>query len=104
MSLSRAAAAFAVMAAAAAPNASAQEPQVTVPAVQGTLLSVSAEGLSLIVDASVSDAPVRDIVAAMEEAPHLCDALPEIAGAGRFEIRANVASAETACGAEAATP
>jgi uncharacterized protein YggE len=46
MSLSRAAAAFAVMAAAAAPMASAQEPQVTVPAVQGTLLSVSAEGLS----------------------------------------------------------
>jgi uncharacterized protein YggE len=46
MSLSRAAAAIAVMAAAAAPVASAQEPQVTVPAVQGTLLSVSAEGLS----------------------------------------------------------
>jgi uncharacterized protein len=46
MSLSRAAAAIAVMAAAAAPAASAQEPQVTVPAVQGTLLSVSAEGLS----------------------------------------------------------
>ena len=45
MSLSRAAAAFAVMAAAAAPMASAQEPQVT-PAAQGTLLSVSAEGLS----------------------------------------------------------
>lgn len=46
MSLSRAAAAFAVMAAAAAPVASAQTPQVTTPAVQGTLLSVSADGLS----------------------------------------------------------
>lgn len=46
MSLSRAAAAFAVMATVAAPMASAQEAQVAVPAVQGTLLSVSAEGLS----------------------------------------------------------
>lgn len=47
MSLSRAAAAFAVMAAATAPmQASAQEPQAAAPAVQGTLLSVSAEGLS----------------------------------------------------------
>lgn len=45
MSLSRAAAAFAVMAAAAAPVASAQT-QVTTPVAQGTLLSVSAEGLS----------------------------------------------------------
>lgn len=47
MSLSRAAAAFAVMATVAAPMAaSAQEAQVAVPAVQGTLLSVSAEGLT----------------------------------------------------------
>ena len=46
MSLSRAAAAFAVMAAAAAPMASAQTPQVAPPSAQGTLLSVSAEGLS----------------------------------------------------------
>ncbi len=46
MSLSRAAAAFAVMAAAAAPMASAQTPQVVAPSTQGTLLSVSAEGLS----------------------------------------------------------
>jgi uncharacterized protein len=46
MSLNRAAAAFAVMAAAAAPMASAQTPQVVAPSTQGTLLSVSAEGLS----------------------------------------------------------
>lgn len=46
MSLSRAAAAFAVMAAAAAPMASAQTPQVAPASTQGTLLSVSAEGLS----------------------------------------------------------
>lgn len=46
MSLSRTAAAFAVMAAAAAPMASAQTPQVVAPTAQGTLLSVSAEGLS----------------------------------------------------------
>jgi uncharacterized protein YggE len=47
MRLIKAAAAFAVLASfAAAPVAAAQEPQVTVPAVQGTLLTVSAEGLS----------------------------------------------------------
>lgn len=57
----------------------------------------SDEGVSLIVDASISDAPVREIVAAMEEAPHLCGALPEIAGAGRFEIRAEIAAAGAAC-------
>jgi uncharacterized protein YggE len=45
MRLIKAAAAFAVMATFAAPPlAAAQEPQVSVPAVQGTLLSVSAEG------------------------------------------------------------
>ncbi|MEQ1820594.1 MAG: hypothetical protein ABL871_18480 [Terricaulis sp.] len=48
------------------------------------------EGLSVIVDASISDAPVRDVVAAIEEAPHLCNAVPEIAGLGRFEIRADI--------------
>ena len=57
----------------------------------------SDEGVSLIVDAGISDAPVREIVAAMEEAPHLCGALPEIAGAGRFEIRAEIAAAGAAC-------
>jgi hypothetical protein len=47
MRLMKAAAAFAVMATFAAPQlAAAQEPQVSVPAVQGTLLSVSAEGKS----------------------------------------------------------
>ena len=47
MQLIKAAAAFAVMATFAAPQvASAQEPQVSVPAVQGTLLSVSADGMS----------------------------------------------------------
>lgn len=50
----------------------------------------SEEGLSVIVDASISDAPVRDIVAAIEEAPHLCNAVPEVAGPGRFEIRATI--------------
>lgn len=45
MRMMKAAAAFAVMAAFAAPVA-AQEPHVSVPAVQGTLLTVSAEGLS----------------------------------------------------------
>lgn len=49
------------------------------------------EGLSIIVEASISDAPVRDIIAAIEEAPHLCNAVPEIAGVGRFEIRADIA-------------
>jgi uncharacterized protein YggE len=47
MRLMKAAAAFAVMATFAAPTvAAAQEAQVSVPAVQGTLLSVAAEGLS----------------------------------------------------------
>jgi uncharacterized protein len=46
MSLNRAAAALAVMAAAAAPMASAQTPQAATPGVQGTLLSVSADGVS----------------------------------------------------------
>lgn len=55
----------------------------------------SEEGLSVIVDASISDAPVRDIVTAMEETAHLCNAVPEIAGAGRFEIRANVSNCST---------
>ncbi len=50
----------------------------------------SDEGLSVIVDASISDAPVRDIVAAIEATAHLCNAVPEIAGSGRFEIRADV--------------
>jgi uncharacterized protein YggE len=46
MRLMKAAAAFAVMATFAAPPlAAAQEPQVSVPAVQGTLLSVNAEGM-----------------------------------------------------------
>lgn len=52
----------------------------------------SEDGLSLIVDAAISEAPVRDIVAAMEESPHICGALPEIAGQGRFEVRASIAS------------
>lgn len=47
MRLMKAAAAFAVMATFGAPHvAAAQEAQVTVPPVQGTLLSVSAEGMS----------------------------------------------------------
>jgi uncharacterized protein len=47
MRLVKAAAAFAVMASFAAPPiAAAQEAQISVPAVQGTLLSVSAEGMS----------------------------------------------------------
>lgn len=47
MRLMKAAAAFAVMATFAAPNvAAAQEAQVTVPPVQGTLLTVNADGLS----------------------------------------------------------
>src|SRR5262245_29476482 len=46
MRLMKAAAAFAVMATFAAPPlAAAQEPQVSVPAIQGTLLSVNAEGM-----------------------------------------------------------
>jgi hypothetical protein len=57
----------------------------------------SAEGVSFIVDAAISETPVRDIVAAMEEAPHLCGAVPEIAGQGRFEIRAAIASDGNAC-------
>ncbi len=44
MQMMKAAAAAAVLAAASAPAASAQEAQVAVPAVQGTLLTVSAEG------------------------------------------------------------
>lgn len=51
----------------------------------------SEEGVSLIVDISVSETPMRDVLAALEEAPHLCGALPEIAGPGRFEIRADIA-------------
>jgi hypothetical protein len=56
-----------------------------------------AEGLSFIVDASISDAPVREIVAAIEETEHLCGAVPEIAGAGRFEIRAEIAAPGASC-------
>lgn len=67
--------------------------------VRASTWRASDEGLSLIVDASISDAPVRDIVAAMEEAPHLCGALPEIAGSGRFEIRAEIAAPGAPCGA-----
>ena len=37
--------------------------------------------------------------AAIEAAPHLCAALPEIAGAGRFEVRATVAAPGAACAA-----
>ncbi len=57
----------------------------------------SEDGLSLIVDASISDAPVRDVVAAIEEAQHLCGALPEIAGSGRFEIRAEISAPGADC-------
>lgn len=56
----------------------------------------SADGVSLIVDAPIGEAPVRDIVAAMDEAPHLCDAVPEVAGAGRFEIRAAISCGDAA--------
>jgi hypothetical protein len=58
---------------------------------------VSVDGVSLIVDAPIGEAPVREIVAAMEETQHLCGAVPEIAGAGRFEIRAAVGQAGAAC-------
>lgn len=61
----------------------------------------SDDGLSVIVDASISDAPVRDIVAAMEEAPSICTAVPEIAGAGRFEIRAAIEAPGTDCAPQA---
>lgn len=57
----------------------------------------SADGVSVIVDAPISEAPVRDIVSAMEETPNLCAAVPEIAGAGRFEVRAMVAAPGRAC-------
>lgn len=57
----------------------------------------SAEGVSLIVDAPIGEAPVREIVAAMEETPHLCSAAPEIAGAGRFEVRAGIAASGGEC-------
>lgn len=67
--------------------------------VRASTWRASGDGLSMIVDASISDAPVREIVAAMEEAPHLCGALPEIAGAGRFEIRAQIAAPDAPCGA-----
>lgn len=60
----------------------------------------SADGLSVIVDAAITDVPVRDIVAAMEDAPNICDAVPEIAGAGRFEIRAVIAPPGAACAAQ----
>lgn len=59
----------------------------------------SAEGLSLIIDAGISDVPARDIVAAMERAPNICDAVPEVAGAGRFEIRAAIEPPGAACAA-----
>lgn len=62
---------------------------------------VSEEGISVIVDAAISDAPVRDVVAAMEEAPHICAATPEIAGPGRFEIRGAVLASGAECVARA---
>lgn len=65
--------------------------------VRASTWRASDEGLSMIIDASISDAPVREIVAAMEEAPHLCGALPEIAGSGRFEIRTAIAVPGAEC-------
>ncbi len=58
---------------------------------------VSADGMSVIVDAPIGGAPVREIVAAIEETQHLCGAVPEIAGAGRFEVRAAIASPGATC-------
>ena len=65
--------------------------------VRASTWRVSADGVSLIVDAPIGEAPVREIVAAMEETRHLCGAVPEIAGAGRFEIRAAVAGPGATC-------
>lgn len=58
---------------------------------------VSEDGLSVIVDAAISEAPVREVAAAMEEAPHICSATPEIAGPGRFEIRGDIPASGVAC-------
>jgi len=65
--------------------------------VRASTWRVSAEGVSLIVDAPIGEAPVREIVAAIEESQHLCGALPEIAGAGRFEVRAAVVGPGASC-------
>lgn len=62
-----------------------------------TTWRVNASELSFIVDAPVSDAPVREVVSAFEQAPHICQATPEIAGGGRFEIRAAIETPGAAC-------
>ncbi|UPT61153.1 MAG: hypothetical protein M0D54_11855 [Hyphomonadaceae bacterium JAD_PAG50586_4] len=58
---------------------------------------VSDGQLSVIVDGALGETPVRDVVRAFDEAKHLCAALPEIAGAGRFEIRASVTGPDAPC-------
>jgi hypothetical protein len=57
--------------------------------------------MSLIVNGALGETPVRDVVRDIDEADHLCAAMPEIAGAGRFEIRANVKAPEAPCPATA---
>lgn len=64
---------------------------------QASSWRVEAGAMSAIVDASISEAPVREIVAALEAKPHLCGAAPEIAGEGRFEVRARVVQDGGAC-------
>jgi len=66
--------------------------------VRASTWRASDEGVSFIVDSPISESPVREIVAAMEEAPHLCGAVPEIAGSGRFEVRAEIAGSGGECG------
>ena len=58
-----------------------------------------AEGLNVIVDAPIAESPVREVVVAIEEAPRLCGAVPEIASSGGFEIRARITAPEASCSA-----
>ncbi len=53
--------------------------------------------MSLLVNGVLGETPVRDVVRGIDEADHLCAAMPEIAGAGRFEIRANVTEPDAPC-------
>lgn len=56
----------------------------------------SDRGLSVVVDA-LGTTPVQEVVDAIEAAEHLCGAVPEIAGAGQFEVRASIADPDGGC-------
>lgn len=58
-------------------------------------------GFRAMIDAPGRDLAIREVIAALNATPLLCEATPELAGGGQIELRAGIVSSDGVCGAAA---